>query len=92
MYKKFDGWFIEATPLKTLKGYRRATIKDMKQGAFYYWRSSLSGKITHRLQFDIVTPKYIGDLRKQMEKDFIWVKDVQPKKEVKEDNSQMSMF
>jgi len=92
MYRKYDGWFIQSKIIRNLKEYRRATTKDLKQGSTYYWFNKVTNVITHELQYDVVSPKYIGDLKKQIAKGVIWVKKVQPKKEVKEDKSQMSLF
>jgi hypothetical protein len=66
---------------KTIKGYKIANIKDLKQGKTYYTKDPYTTKMNNKWVFDPEYQKeqgllsyYLRDIEWQIENKLVWVK------------------
>lgn len=97
-YKPYSGSFIVAVKGLKLEEYEVATTKTLKPNGIYYWYDKRVNALTHKLVFEAkrcFNKQYIEDIRKQINKEMIWIKKAEIKKVVavkKIDNGTLNMF
>ena len=74
-------WSVKKFVTKNIKGYKRAKIKDLKQGDTYYTKDPCTIQMNNKWIFDPEFQKskgllsyYLRDIQWQIDQDLIYIK------------------
>jgi len=73
-------WLVKELNTRSLKGYKRASKNQLKQGDYYYLKDPWKDSVSKRMVFDPVSRRpiekyYIEEINMQIGWGFIYIKE-----------------